>query len=133
MSTSTFELLGEHFLGNDRYHLPDLTEASRLVTDDIQNDGFPFAAVTAAAFEKKLHGTEFNLTGTDALDHARVAGILSEVSGKLVRYHALTEEAMLQGARDQSIPEIAANDMAMLYQVVRNGWAAAITEDVKTV
>jgi len=91
------------------------------------------AAVTAAAFEKKLYGNAYNLTGPDALDHAQAARMISEVSGKTVRYHSLTEEAMLQGARDQGMPESAANYMVMLYQVVRSGWAATITNDVQTV
>jgi uncharacterized protein YbjT (DUF2867 family) len=91
------------------------------------------AAVAAAAFKQAVYGAEYNLTGPAALDHAQVASILSEVSGKTIRYHALTEDAMLQGARDQGLSESAAGYMAMLYQVVRKGWAEGITDDVQKV
>ena len=91
------------------------------------------AAVAAAAFEKEHFGTAYNLTGSAALDHTQVAGILSEVTGKPIQYHALSEEEMMQGARDQGMPEGAVQYLAVLYQAVRNGWMAAVTEDVTRV
>jgi uncharacterized protein YbjT (DUF2867 family) len=91
------------------------------------------AAVAAAAFEKELFGAAYNLTGPAALDHTQVTQIISEVSGRRIQYHALTEEAMLQGARDQGMSEGAVQYMGILYTVVRNGWMAAVTEDVKKV
>ncbi len=91
------------------------------------------AAVAAAAFEKEHFGAEYNLTGPAALNHDQIAGIISEVSGRPIQYHALTEEEMLQGARDQGLPEGAVQYMAVLYGAVRNGWMAAVTEDVEKV
>jgi uncharacterized protein YbjT (DUF2867 family) len=91
------------------------------------------AAVAAAAFEKELFGAEYNLTGPAALDHSQAAKIISEASGRKVEYHPLTEEAMLQGARDQGMPEGAVQYMGILYTVVRNGWMAAVTGDVEKV
>lgn len=89
------------------------------------------AAVAASAFVEGHHGAEYNLTGPAALDHAQVAAMISEITGKIVTYHALSEEAMLQGARDQGMPEGAVAYLAVLYQAVRNGWMAAVTEDVQ--
>ncbi|MEJ2157757.1 MAG: SDR family oxidoreductase [Desulfobacteraceae bacterium] len=91
------------------------------------------AAVAAAAFEKEHFGAEYNLTGPAALNHDQIAGIISEVSGRPIQYHALTEEEMLQGARDQGLAEGAVQYMAVLYGAVRNGWMAAVTEDVEKV
>jgi uncharacterized protein YbjT (DUF2867 family) len=91
------------------------------------------AAVAATAFAKAQYGTEYNLTGPAALDHGQVAKIISEVAGKTIQYHALPEAAMLQGARDQGLSESAVGYMAMLYQVVREGWVAGTTEDVQKV
>jgi uncharacterized protein YbjT (DUF2867 family) len=91
------------------------------------------AAVAAAAFDEALFGAELNLTGPTALDHQQVAKIISEVSGRQIHYQALTEEAMLQGARDQGLPEGAVQYMGMLYSAVRSGWLAVITEDVQRV
>lgn len=89
------------------------------------------AAVAASAFEEGHYGSEYNLTGPDALDHSQVAGMISEITGKTISYHALPEEAMLEGAREQGMPEGAVAYMAVLYQAVRNGWMAAVTEDVQ--
>ncbi len=91
------------------------------------------AAVAAAAFEKEHLGAEYNLTGPEALDHDKVAGIISEISGRRIQYHALSEEAMLQGARDQGMPEGAVQYMGILYGAVRSGWLAAVTTDVESV
>jgi uncharacterized protein YbjT (DUF2867 family) len=91
------------------------------------------AAVAAAAFEKELLGNEYNLTGPEALDHDKVARIISEISGRRIEYHALPEEAMLQGARDQGLPEGAVQYMGILYGAVRSGWLAVVTTDVQSV
>jgi uncharacterized protein YbjT (DUF2867 family) len=91
------------------------------------------AAVAATAFDKRHFGGEYNLTGPAALDHAQVARIITEVSGKQIQYHALSEEAMLQGAQDQGLPEGVIRYMAVLYNAVRCGWMAAVTDDVQKV
>jgi len=88
------------------------------------------ADTAAQAFKTGSTGMEYNLTGPNALDHTEVAQILSDVSGKDIKYFSLTEEAMLKGARDNGMPEGAVQYLATLYSVVRNGWAATITEDV---
>ena len=85
----------------------------------------------AAGTGKEHFGVEYNLTGPAALDHAQVARIISEVSGRQIQYHSLTEEAMLQGARDQGLPEAAVQYMGILYNAVRSGWMAPITGDVQ--
>ena len=89
------------------------------------------ADVAALAFQHKRFGIEYNLTGPDALDHTQAAKIISENSGIEVKFHALSEEEMLQGARDNGMPEGAVQYMAILYSAVREGLMAALTEDVK--
>ncbi len=99
-------------------------KTSFISTEDI-------AAVAAAAFAEGHYGAEYNLTGPAALDHTQAAAIISEASGKTIQYQALTEEAMLQGARDQGMPEGAIEYIAILYNAVRSGWMAAVTDDVQ--
>jgi uncharacterized protein YbjT (DUF2867 family) len=89
------------------------------------------AEVAAQAFQNERYAMAYNLTGPEALDHAEVARIISVVSGREVTYHALSETAMLQGARDNGLPESAVQYLAVLYDAVRQGWMAAVTEDVK--
>lgn len=91
------------------------------------------AEAVAGAFQKRLFGKEYNLTGPDALDHATAANILSQVTGKTVSYHPLTEEAMFKGMRDNGLPEGAVQYVGVLYGAVRAGYAAAVTNDVETV
>jgi uncharacterized protein YbjT (DUF2867 family) len=91
------------------------------------------AEVAATAFSKAHYGKEHNLTGSEALDHSQVAKIIGDVIGKVVTYHALPEEAMLRGARNQGMPEGAVQYMGILYAVVRAGYMAAVTNDVENV
>ena len=91
------------------------------------------AAVAVNSFADGLHGKELNLTGPEALDHAQVAEIIGDRIGKAITYHPLSEETMLQGARDQGMPEGAVQYMAVLYAVVRAGYMAAVTDDVEKI
>ncbi len=91
------------------------------------------AAVAVKSFADELYGKELNLTGPEALDHTQVSKIISDRIGKTTTYFALPEETMLQGARNQGMPEGAVQYMAVLYSVVRAGYMAAVTDDVEKV
>lgn len=91
------------------------------------------AAVAAEAFAGTHHGHACNLTGPEALDHAEVARLISQASGRTIRYHAIPEEEMVRGAIRNGLPESAARFMALLYSIVRSGWAAGVTDDVRQV
>ena len=91
------------------------------------------AAVALTAFQTPLVGQELDLTGPEALDHSQAAKIISEVSGRPVVYHSLTEEQMVVGARAIGMPEPAIGYMTILYGVVRAGYAAGVTPDFEKV
>ena len=91
------------------------------------------AVAALAAFEKPLAGRELDLTGPEALDHAQAAAILSEVSGRPIAYHPLSEEQMVAGARAAGVPEAAVGYMTVLYGVVRAGYAAGVTNDFEKI
>jgi uncharacterized protein YbjT (DUF2867 family) len=84
------------------------------------------AAVAEAALKQSLTGVELDLTGPEALDHFEVAKMISKASGRTVVYHPLTEEQMLEGARAHGMRESVIAYLAMLYRVVRAGYAAGI-------
>jgi uncharacterized protein YbjT (DUF2867 family) len=88
-------------------------------------------ASVVAALETALKNMEFDLKGPEALDHTEVAKIMADVSGRPVAYHSLTDEQMTGGARAAGMPEPAVGYLAVLYGVVRAGYAAGITCDVK--
>lgn len=91
------------------------------------------AGVAAEAFAEGGSSQEYSLTGPEALDHQEVAELISSVLDKHVTYHALSEEVMLQGARDQGMPESSLQYLAALYRGVRAGDVALVTEDVRAV
>jgi len=91
------------------------------------------AAVAAAAFSKGGSGQEYSLTGPEALNHIEVAALISEAIGKSVTYQDLPEEVMMQGARDQGLPEAAVQYLAVLYEGVRAGRYAQVFDDVRQV
>jgi uncharacterized protein YbjT (DUF2867 family) len=91
------------------------------------------AAVALASFEKPLAGLELDLTGPEALDHSEAAATISEVSGRPVAYHPLTEEQMIAGTRAIGMPESAIAYLTVLYGVVRAGYAAGVTADFEKV
>lgn len=91
------------------------------------------AAVATEAFAGAHHGREYNLTGPEALDHAEVARLISQASGRTIVYHAISEEEMIQGAMQNGLPVSSARFMGLLYSIVRNGWAAGVTDDVRQV
>ena len=101
-------------------------QTSFISVDDI-------AEVAAVAFEKKHYGAEYNLTGPEALSHGKVAATIFSVSGHTVTYHPLSEEEMIQGARDKGVTENAIKYLTHLYSAVRGGFAAIVTGDVKAV
>lgn len=84
------------------------------------------AAVVALALKHSLTCAEIDLTGPEALDHVEVAEIISKASGRMITYHSLTEEQMLDGARSHGMPEPVAAYLGVLYSVVRAGHAAGI-------
>lgn len=91
------------------------------------------ASVALCAFQKQLFGRQVDLTGPEALDHAQVAEILSEVCGRRISYHALTEEQMAETARAAGIPEAAVAYLMALYSAVRAGYAEIVTADFEQI
>lgn len=91
------------------------------------------AAAVLAAIQKPLTGQEFDLTGPEPLDHAEVARIISNASGRPVTYHSLTEEQMLAGARAAGMPEPEVQYLGVLYQLVRAGYSAPVSADFERI
>jgi uncharacterized protein YbjT (DUF2867 family) len=91
------------------------------------------ATFVVTVLQQPLTSREFDLTGPATLDHTEVARIISDVSGRAVVYHALTEEQMLAGARSHGMPEPAVAYLGGLYGVVRAGFAAGVSGDFETI
>lgn len=84
------------------------------------------AALTSTAFD----GKAFNLTGPEALSYADAAAILSEVTGKPVRYAATSDKAFIDMLENNGVPTANAAHMASIFHPVRQGWMSVVTDDV---
>ena len=91
------------------------------------------AEVTATVLQEKIYGTEYNLTGTEALSYGEAAKIISDVSGRTVTYFPISEKEMMQGAREQGMPESAIQYILQLFALVRKGVMAEMTDTVRKV
>jgi uncharacterized protein YbjT (DUF2867 family) len=92
------------------------------------------ATVAATALTEEGHeNKEYNLTGSEALDHKEVAQIISSFSGSSINYVPLTLEDQKNGAMTNGMSEPVADYMNMLYGAVAAGYTGGITSDFEMV
>jgi uncharacterized protein YbjT (DUF2867 family) len=90
------------------------------------------AAVAVKTLTEDGHqGKAYTLTGPEALSNARVAEILSEDTGREIKYVDLTAEQFKQALLGAGLPEWSANALVDLQQFYRRGGASAVTRDVE--
>ena len=97
-------------------------------------DGRDVAAVAAAALTGAAHfGRAYTLTGPEALTHEQMAAAISDAAGRRVRFESCSDAEMLGWLTGAGwSPEVAGVVIA-LYQSVRAGVRAAVTQDVERV
>ena len=90
------------------------------------------AAVAVKTLTEDGHqGKAYTLTGPEALSNARVAEILSEDTGREIKYVDLPPEQFKQALLGAGLPEWSANALVDLQQFYRRGGASAVTRDVE--
>lgn len=92
------------------------------------------AAVAAVALTERGHeGRAYVLTGPESLTHHDAMAAISAVSGRTLRYVALSEEAAGQSlaAAGWTEPQIAR--LAMMFRIVRSGACAPVSDAVPTI
>ncbi|SPF32192.1 putative Uncharacterized oxidoreductase YesF [Syntrophobacter sp. SbD1] len=89
------------------------------------------ARAAAVCLEEKRSGQQYDLTGREALSYGEVVRILSDVCGRKVTYHTISETETMRLAREQGMPESAIQYMANLFAMVRKGLMAEITGTVR--
>lgn len=91
------------------------------------------AAVAAkAAIENGHQNRVLTPTGLESLDHHQVAEQLSKVSGRPIRYAAISEDDARKYMMQMGGDEANVNFMLALYAEVRSGIFAPVTQDFKT-
>ena len=86
------------------------------------------ALLTSSAHD----GKAYNLTGPEALSYGEAAAILSEVTGKTIRYQASDDAAFVSLLTGAGVPEDYARFLASIFHPVREGWTAGLSGDVET-
>ena len=128
METFGEGFLGERIRGSGRFSMPVQGALVSVV------DGADVAAVAAEVLTSSGHsGRAYTLTGPEALTHEEIAGLISEVAGREIHFEPCTDEEMLGWLTGSGWrPDVAGVVIAM-YQSVRAGVRAGVTEDVATV
>lgn len=95
-------------------------------------DARDIAAVAAVLLDGHAHdGADFDLTGTQALDHDEVAAILSQAAGRTIRYQDIAPEAMLAGLLGAGLPAPYAEFLVTILGYFRAGYAERRTDAVQ--
>jgi uncharacterized protein YbjT (DUF2867 family) len=90
------------------------------------------AAVAVKTLTESGHeGKAYTLTGPEALSNARVAEILSEDTGREIKYVDLADEQFKQALIQAGLPEWSADALVDLQRFYREGGASAVTGDVE--
>ncbi len=89
------------------------------------------AVVVKALTEDGHEGKAYTLTGSEALSNARVAEILSEDTGREIRYVDLPVEQFKQALLAAGVLEWSAGALIDLQLLYRRGGASTVTRDVE--
>lgn len=128
MQTFSTGFLGDRIRRTSSFAMP--VEAARVSLVD----GRDVAAVAAVALGSTDHfASAYTLTGPEALTHAEVAAEISHVSGRNVSFDDCTDEEMLGWLVGAGWPQDVAGVVIAMYQAVRGGVRAAVTDDVEHV
>ena len=97
-------------------------------------DARDIAAVAARLLTSEVFANlDFDLTGPRALDHAEVAAILTQTTGKQIGFTDITPDAMLQGLLGAGIPQGYAEFLVLILGYFKAGYAERTTDAVQQI
>ena len=92
------------------------------------------AMAVAALTEGEPHYNKaYTLTSGEAIDHNEVVRLISEASGRDVKYNPVTEDEYRETLLGTGMTEGAAEMALNLYRLMRNGGTTAVSQDVPNV
>lgn len=89
--------------------------------------------VAALVEGEKHYNKAYTLTSGEAIDHHEVVRLITEASGRSVRYNPVTEEEYRQTLLGTGMTEGAAEMALNLYRLMRAGGTTAVSDDVPDV
>lgn len=105
--------------GNGKAGFIDVRDIAAVAADLLAGDRFA--------------GRAFTLTGPEALDHAEVARILSDASGRKIGYQDIDPAEFKSGLLAAGVPGDYAELLVMLLGFLKAGYSAAVTDGVRSV
>ncbi|TFW10546.1 NAD-dependent epimerase/dehydratase family protein [Oxalobacteraceae bacterium OM1] len=97
-------------------------------------DARDIAAVAAELLDSgRFDNRDFDLTGSESLTHDEVAAILSDVTGKAIRFQDITPEAMREGLLKAGVPANYADFLVMILGFLKEGYAERQTGAVQAI
>jgi uncharacterized protein YbjT (DUF2867 family) len=97
-------------------------------------DARDIAAVAARLLTSDTYANrDFDLTGPRALDHAEVAAILTQTTGKQIGFTDITPDAMLQGLLGAGLPRDYAQFLVLILGFFKAGYAERTTDAVQQI
>ena len=120
--------LGGSIVSEDKIIIP--AADAKMAFIDVRD----IAAVAIKTLTEEGHaGKTYELTSDEALDHYEVAEKISQVRGKPVQYIPLSNEDYVTEMLKRGGSEAAANYVNMLFDIVKTGKEASVSEDLEQV
>ncbi|MEL7306033.1 MAG: SDR family oxidoreductase [Myxococcota bacterium] len=88
-------------------------------------------SAVAALIDDEVAGRAFELTGPEALTYGEAAAVLSEISGSEIRYESIAPSAFRKNMTDAGMSGDYADLLVTLFETVRAGVAAKVTDHVE--
>lgn len=82
---------------------------------------------------EKFNNQAFNITGSESLDHHQVARILTEVTGKEIRYTEISAEQMLQNLLGVGLPKDYAQFLITILGYFKMGYSQQVLPTVEDI
>ena len=88
-------------------------------------------AAAGALTQSQFDGQAIDLTGPAALSYAEAAAVLSEATGRPIRYEPTDDPTFVANLVAGGVPSAYATFLAAIFYPVREGWTAAVTDGVE--
>ncbi|MBI5971147.1 MAG: NmrA family NAD(P)-binding protein, partial [Deltaproteobacteria bacterium] len=76
-------------------------------------------------------GKAYNITGPEALSNQEIAGILTDVAGRSIKYIDVPDNAAKKAMLDMGMPEELVNPLMELVAIYKAGYASAVLPTVE--
>ncbi len=97
-------------------------------------DARDIASVAAELLQgDRFNNQDFDLTGSEALDHHQVAHILTEITGQKISYKEILPQEMFQGLLAAGLPKSYSEFMLMILEFFKLGYAERTTDAVEKI